>query len=485
MFINAPQTCPKRERYAGLKIPLGFLYMGGFLEKHNLSVKILDAPLYYRYRQPLDRDIIRIGLPFELIRREISVFNPGIIGMGCSFSSFEDDVFDLIREIKKYFPDIWIVVGGAHVSANQEFVMRNEDIDIAVTGEGEKTILEIAKVYPEKKEFSKIKGIAFRESGRIKINEKRDYIKNLDDLKAAWHLIDLERYFSHPDNSMATMRRRSLDIITSRGCPGRCVFCAIHTVWNHAYRSRSAKNVVDEIEMLYQKYRVSQFRIQDDNLTLDKRRILEICSEMARRNLDIRWDTPNGVAVWTLDEAVLQAMKKAGCYRITFGIESGSKKTIEYIGKKTNLDKINRLIDYCHTIGMWVCATFIIGFPKETKSDINATIDFLANSKINFPFIYIAQPLPGAKMYEDFKNHGLLKEIQKTSTVSKTRYHTLSFSSEQLNALRRKAYHKFYLKKIASYLNPFNFYLEFLSKIKRFEDVEYVLKMFKSVLSVR
>lgn len=482
LFINPAQSCDINTKFNNIKFPLGFLYMAGHLEKNGFKARILDCPVYYKKRRIINKKTVKIGLFPEEISEIIKEFDPVIIGVSCAYSAYESDSFeiiDLIRELEKDMnKKFLIVVGGAHVSANPEYVLRNKKIDIAVIGEGEETILEIAQKFSKGLKFNNIQGTALLQRGKLVINKKREYIKNLDSLKSAWHLIDLDLYFQHPDNSKATLRKPSVDIISSRGCPGNCRFCSIHTVWGRKWRGRTAKNVVDEIEFLYKKYGVVQFRFQDDNLTLDKNRIIEICEEIIRRNLDIKWDTPNGIAIWTLDGEILRKMKKAGCYRITFGIESGCKKTQEYIRKIIDIEKINHLIDVCHEMGMWVCSTFIIGFPYETKKDIEKTKRFILNSKINFPFVYIAQPYLGTDMYEDFRKENLLSDIKETSNIQKTKYSTLYFTNTQLNLIRSDIYRQFYLRKILSYLNLYTFYKEFLSKIKNFEDFKYSFKNF-------
>jgi radical SAM superfamily enzyme YgiQ (UPF0313 family) len=280
------------------------------------------------------------------------------------------------------------------------------------------------------------------------------------------------------------MRRNAIDIVTSRGCPGNCVFCAIKSVCGRKWRARTPKNVVDELEFLYRKHGARQFRFQDDNLTLDKKRIIEICDEIVKRGLDIRWDTPNGVALWSLDKEILAKMKKAGCYRVTFGIESACKKTQGYVGKVIDLSYIREMVDYCHKIGLWVCATFIIGFPDETLKEIRETENFIVSSKINFPFVYIAQPFPGTRMYDDFKSASLLKGLEEMSHIGETRYNTLHLRSDELNQLLNEIYKKFYFKKAVSYMNPFMFYSEFLKKIKSYEDLKYVMRMVKEVFLI-
>ena len=355
---------------------------------------------------------------------------------------------------------------------------------MVVIGEGELTMLEIAKNFQNNKNIKNIAGTALMNNGKFRINKARPYIQNLDELEPAWHLINFKEYFKHPDNYAISIRSPSVHIITSRGCPGNCVFCSVNTVWGRKWRAMSAKKVADQIELLYKKYRIRHFRINDDNFTIDKKRVVEICREIRKRKLDIKWDTPSGVAAWALDKDILKEMKKTGYYRVTFGIESGCKKSLEYIGKNINLEKINGLIDYCHKLGLWIASFFIIGFPYETKEEVNETVNYIINSKINFPFISGAQPYAGTRMYEDFKKEGLLinkNGFLEKSNVMVTKYGSKYLTAEEIREIRRKTYIRFYLKKIARYSNLFIFYKEFLSKIRTIEDLKYVYKIFKNI----
>ena len=484
LFINPPLSYDSRVRHTNHQFPLGFLYMASVLEKNNFVVKILDCPLYYKLRKKVDDKTIKFGLFPNRIEKIVTDFKPDIVGVSCSFSMFELDSFEIINLVKKIDKNIITLVGGAHSSSNPEFVLRNKNIDLAVIGEGELTCLEIAQAVRDKKDLSNIRGTALILNNKLKINPSREPIHNLDDFEPAWHLVDFKEYFKHPDNYSVLIRAPSVNIITSRGCPGNCVFCSVQTVWGRKWRAISAKKVVEQIEYLVKKYKLKHFRINDDNLTLDKKRVMEICNEIIKRKLNIRWDTPGGVAFWTLDKKVLTAMKKSGYYRITFGIESGSKNTQQYIGKNIELKKVDRIIDYCHELGLWVASFFIIGFPFETKDDIKDTMNYIANSKINFPFLFVAQPYPGTKMYEDFKNSGFLKHgLIGTSHAFSTKYNTKYFTPKQLNSFRKKTYIKFYLTKMLRYTNPNIFYKEFLSKIRTIEDLKYTGKVMKSLIT--
>jgi len=354
-----------------------------------------------------------------------------------------------------------------------------------VRGEGEIVFSNIAKNFKNKKKIKSISGTIIRKSnGEIKINKPAEYIKNLDEIPfPARHLLPMEKYLKQPLNFIANMRKPTTEIITSRGCPFNCIFCSIHTVWGRKWRARSAKNVVDELENLKKKYGIKEFRFFDDNMTWDKKRIIEICDEIIKRKLNIKWDTPNGIAIATLNEEVLKKMKQAGYYKIIMGIESGSKKTLSFIRKPVSLKHAKKIINLCNKIGIWTWSTFVIGFPDETREDIEKTIDFAKKSGLNFVTFYVAQPYPGTEMYDIYEKKGLLKGgVKSNSNVTNTQYDTNQFSAKELNELLKKAYSEFIRYRIVSYLNPVKFYKEFLNRIQNFEDLKYVFRMFLNLV---
>lgn len=484
LLINPALTGKISSGIYTIKVPLGLAYIAGYLEKHQYKPEILDCTAYYEEVKKIGNNCYRIGLSEKEIISKIKKFNPDIIGISCSFTIYEKDSFELANLIKKINQKIIIVAGGAHTSANPFSVLKNKNIDMVVLKEGEKTFLEIVKNVKNKKNLENIGGTAIRLKNKIKINKSTEYIQNLDEIPfPARHLLPMKKYLEHPQNCIANMRGPTTEIITSRGCPFNCIFCSIHTVWGKTWRARSAKNVVDELEYLIKKYGIKEFRFFDDNITWDKKRILKICDEIIKRKLNIKWDTPNGIAIATLDEEVLRKMKQSGYYKIIMGIESGSQKTLRFMRKPVSLEHAKKIIDICNKIGIWTWSTFVIGFPDETREDIQKTIDFAKKSGLNFATFYVAQPYQGTEMYEIYEKKGLLeKGLKNQSSVTNTQYDTNCFSAKELNELQKKAYSDFIKYRIISYFNPIKFYKEFLNKIRSLEDLLYVLRMFKNLI---
>jgi len=489
LLISPPLTGSFSAGIFTIKVPLGLAYIASYLEKQEYHTEILDCMAYYEEIEKKDDDNYRVGLSEKDIIRKIKNFNPDIVGISCSFTVYEKDSIEVAKLVKQN-SNALVVLGGAHSSANPGSVLKSKYVDVVVRGEGEVVFSDIVKNFRNKKKINSIRGTIVRErNNKIKVNKPAEYIQNLDEIPfPARHLLPMERYLNHPQNSIANMRKPTTEIITSRGCPFDCIFCSIHTVWGKKWRARSPKNVVDELESLYKKYNIREFRFFDDNITWNKKRMMEICNEIIKRKLNIKWDTPNGVALATLDEEVLKKMKESGCYKAVICIESGCEETLKFIRKPLTLDLAKKIIKICNKLGLWTWSAFIIGFPDETKEDIQKTIDFAKKSGLNFSTFFIAQPYPGTEMYDLFEKKGLIKGelvggiIQGSSLVN-TKYDSIHFSARELRDLRNKAYSDFIKYRILLYLNPIKFYREFLNRIGNFEDLFYILRMVKNLVN--
>lgn len=482
LLINPPLSGSLSSGIFTVKVPLGLAYIAAYLEKKGYYPKILDCMAYYENIERLGQDKYRIGLSEKRIIEEIKKSSPDIVGIACAYTIHEKDSLRIAEIVKKETKAL-VVLGGAHTSSNPKSVLKYKEVDFAVIGEGERTFYNLVEAWENKKNLDKLKGTAVRIKNKIRINPAAEYIENLDEIPfPARHLLPMEKYLKHPQNSIANMRSPTTEIVSSRGCPFNCIFCSIKTVWGRKWRARSAKNVVDELEQLNKKYGIKEFRFFDDNISWDKKRIIEICNEIIKRKLDIRWDTPNGVAIATLNEEVLRKMKKSGYYKIVMGIESGSEKSLRFMKKPVSLEHAKKIIEICNKVGIWTWSTFVIGFPEETKEEINKTIEFAKSSGLNFVTFYVAQPYPGTEMYDIYEHMGLLKEgFIVESSVTDTKYDTKYFKAKELQEIQKKAYSDFIKHRMLSYLNPIKAYKEFFNRIKNFEDMKYVLRMLKNL----
>lgn len=304
------------------------------------------------------------------------------IGVSAMFTNHKDRANTFIGFIKENFPNIHLIVGGAHASTFPEEMA--EFADAVVIGEGEEVICDIVE--------NRRKGII-----------RAERIRDLDKLPMpAWDLMqkDLVEINRLSSKSPFLMRKPLAHIITSRGCPNACTFCAVKVAWGRQWIARSAKAVVDEIEYLY-KLGYREIHFNDDNCSINKERMYDICNLILAKGISIRIACPTGIHIGTLDKDLLRVMKRAGFYRLCFGIETGNPQMQIKIKKNIDLDKARRVIKDANDLGYWTAATFIFGFPGETPEQVKDTIDFAKTSGLDFPIFYNLIPQPKTEIYDE------------------------------------------------------------------------------------
>lgn len=473
--------------------PLGLGYLAAYLEKNNVRVAILDALAERGGQVKITKKTRVYGLSDKQIFRRLEEYKPDLVGITSMFTAYSGDVHRIASLIKEYNHKVPVVLGGAHACIFPELLLQDRNVDLVAVGEGELTLMEIVHAVKSKRSFEEIPGTVVQIGERIVRNPQREFILDLDEIPfPARHLLPMEVYLKAAD-SPYVMRKPATNMITSRGCPGRCIYCSIHSIWGHRWRARSPENVLDEIELLVKKYRVREIDFMDDSISVDRRRLEIICDGIIKRKFDIRWTTPNGIAHWTLDKHLLKKMKKAGCYRITFGIESGNPETRKFLGKPYPLDQAKELLVHANKIGMWTICTNILGFPYETREQMQDTIDFAIDCDTDLAVFYLLQPYPGTRVYEIFKKEKLInldfvfspqklasKEFARIGKIlagrgARTKY----FNEEQLRKILSLAYKTFIIKRFLSFLDP----RRILRKIKSREDFFYTLRIIKAGLA--
>lgn len=376
---------------------LGLGYIASVLEKDGYTVKILDGVLY--------------GYNNDEIINHIVKESPDAVGVSC-ISSNRFDAIKIINGIKLANENIFIFGGGRHFHHTwSNSLEKIQSLDAIVRGEGEITTLEMLNDYFSGGDFSNILGMAYRKNGLPVANKERQPIDNLDDLPwPAWHLYDIDRYQAKLEGFGSI---RSIGVISSRGCPSSCTFCANNSFWPKL-RRRSPKDFIDEVEFLNKTYGFHGFDFWDDTITIVKDHILGICMEIKKRKLDIIWYCR--ARVNTLDEETLTAMKDSGCRVIGFGIESGSEKVLSGIKKNINLEQIKSTFLLCAKMGFITKGFFIYGLPNETKEDLIKTRKLMQElkffgSKFNSEVLMLAgmAPIlyPGTEMMAQAQEDGL------------------------------------------------------------------------------
>ncbi|OGL50424.1 MAG: hypothetical protein A2161_13485, partial [Candidatus Schekmanbacteria bacterium RBG_13_48_7] len=346
-------------------------------------------------------------------------------------------IYNLIKSINK---DLIVVTGGAHPSAVPEQVMDNNNLDYIILGEGEESFLLLLEAIQKNRHPVDVDGLCYRLNGKVIINKKKNFIQNLDCMPfPARHLLPMNKY-SEAKWSHFRQSGKVNYIISSRGCTAHCIYCSVHACWGD-FRARSADNVLKEMEELIQDG-YTEIQFMDDNLTAQKKRAAEIFQGIIDRNFNIKWTAPSGTAIYTLDPSLLDLMKKSGCYHLALAVESANQHIIRDVMKKPiNLKKVKPLVQHMKNIGIKTEAFYMIGFPGETKEDIQRTVDFARDLGTDYCCFYIVTPLPGTKLYDICKENGYLVESgSKKFKFSQGNICTSEFTPEYLEEVRYKAW---------------------------------------------
>jgi len=437
--------------------PIGITMIGGYLKSKGINVKIIDGEL--------------LKWNNEKIESELKKDKPDIVGVtSITYNRFE--ALDMLKRVKKL--GIKTVYGGVHATfLYNDLMMRYPFIDIICIGEGEETMLEIC----QNKELKSIKGIIYRKDNKIFLNNKREFIKNIDNLPPGWDLLAMEKY-------------QYYGIFASRGCPFNCNFCASPKLWERKLRTRSAKKVVDEIEYLIKKYGKKKVHIKDDTFTARKKWAHEVCDEIIKRKLNIQWECLGRID--TVDLKLLKKLKNAGCVMIEYGIESGNNKILNSINKMITTKDIIKAIELTKKANLNYTAFFILGHPGETKKSINETFEFAWKIR---PLSLSFCPLdifPGTQIYyESLKNHKLNnfswndKKFKNLQGQNVPRYENPELDEKKLEEYSKKFYARYAFMTLFDFegLKSFKYlfnneYVPFHLLIKNLNDLKIILNSF-------
>jgi len=369
---------------AGNYFLLGLGYIAAFLREKGHSVSILDPEA-----QNLNQG--------ELLEK-IKAYCPDIVGISATTPDFKNalKVTDLVRKNI----DTFIILGGIHASSLPEYILKTHPgrFDALCIGEGELTMLEICQYLEGKiKSLSEIKGICFQEKGGINRTPPRPFIEDVDSLPfPARDLVDPDLYRPHAFNFR---KGKTATIITSRGCPFRCIFCASKLTLGGKFRARSPDNVLREIKHLIERYHVNHILIQDDTFTFDVERAKEICRQIVNEKLEIEWFAFSQVS--KIDEELFSLMKRAGCYSIGFGIESADQEVLKSMRKVNTIEECSFAIKSAKKYGLKTQAYFIFGNKGDTKETVSKTIKFAIRTSPTLAFFNKLVPYPGTEIFQE------------------------------------------------------------------------------------
>ncbi|MCC6933479.1 MAG: radical SAM protein [Deltaproteobacteria bacterium] len=444
-FINLP--LPDAEQAGSLKDianvlpPLGIGYIAAVLEQNKFTVSIIDARA--------------TELSLSQVEEIVSSSWPDIIGVTATVLDI-NRALEFGTAIKKRFAHTILLLGGPHLTSLPKETLEQSCYDIGVIGEGEFTMLELAQAWTQAADqndfwlrLKSIGGLVFKHNGEIIATPGRGYIQDLDALPfPARHLYPpLSTYRPVPGSYMQLPMAH---VISSRGCPYQCIYCD-RSIFGQKFRSRSPKNVVDEIEELVKLHHAKEIKFFDDTFTLDKKRVYGIIDELKARNLKIKWSCLTRVNC--VDLPLLTAMKESGCWQLLYGLESGDQRMLNIMKKGSTVEQNRNAVFWAKQVGMRVRAFFVLGMPGESKESLQTTVEFAKSLPLDFVNFYSVTLYPGNELYDmakqegklrhsDFAHYNPLIDVHKTQLA----YVPDEFSEEELKRLVAKAHKQFYLR---------------------------------------
>lgn len=428
LLINPPPR--QKKRFENFIIPpIGLSYVAGALKKEGIDVDILDANALQMTWEELEEDLKSRGT--------IDVI--GVTGMTPTI----DRTYKTAKIARKYCKHL--ILGGPHGTIQTDNTFRDcPEIDIIVLNEGEITTPILIKKLENNESINNVLGIAYKKDGKIVRTPQRELIKDLDGLASpARELLPMDKY-RYPIG-----KHKKVDvIITSRGCPYGCIFCN-KSMFGNMWRARSSKNVVDEIENVYRNYNVKSFIFYDDLFVVNKARAMDICQGIIDRKLKIDWKCECRVNL--VDKELLAKMKEAGCVLISYGVESGNQKSLDFLNKGITPEQIRTAFKLTKEVGIEKMAYLIIGIPGETKEDAMKTISLAEEIDADYVQISVLTPMENTPLFDlaDKKGWIAQKSVQNPYDQELSKRYTLvtgDIPEDQLEILVKDAHKRFLLK---------------------------------------
>ena len=433
LFLVPPETIslessvPKAlEGGKGYYPKLGLLYVAAYYERETGNRPVfIDCP---------PENVSQV----ELSRR-VKEIQPDMVAM--SIMTFNLlDALHTARILKRDHPNLKICLGGPHVNLYPKETLHQPEIDYVVFGEGEKIFFHLIQALESSHTLKSIKGLGWKENGKGHINPAETELLDLNELPfPARHLVDVSSY-----KHIIGEGRQFFTIQATRGCPAACSFCDIRKT---KFRVRSPESVVNEIQQLVE-MGVDDLFFVDDTITIDKKNVLEICDLIVKRNIKIHFKI--SARVDTINKEVIRALKKAGCYRIHYGIESASPKHLKYLQKGQTPEKVERACKMTRDAGMGFFAYMMIGIPHETKEEMFETVDFAKKLKPDYAQFSICTPYPKVELYYQMLHEGIVPEdywqefAENPSADFKIKFWNKDFSEEELRDLQDECHARFY-----------------------------------------
>jgi len=415
--------------------PIGLLYIASYIRANSShQVKIIDLRVN---KSPIKKRLSAI----EAWKPDLI----GLTGMSIEWTGFKEVLRTLEQAMSK---DVIFAAGGPHATIFHALVLEKTPVEYVIRGEGEETFLELVNALGGRSDIRAVKGLVYKDKRHgIVETPDRNPIKEIDLLPfPAYDLIPVEDYFVNPHfHGNLNKHRRILPVVTSRGCPFHCSFC-FH-MFGNKFRPRSAENVLEEIDWLVRKYGIREIQIEDDTFNFHLPRAKEIMRKIIDRGCNLAISFPNGIRADLVDEELMALFRKAGVYRIHFGIETVVPRIQKIASKPLNINRLNRSIELTFQANISSHGFFMIGFPTETEPEIRKTISYAARSRLATANFSIVKTYPGTPIGDRFledRKKAFDDDFSFSSDSTTTNYSEVP--DARLKQLQRMAMIRFYFR---------------------------------------
>ncbi len=410
--------------------PLGIAYIAAVLEKMGAEVKIIDCA---------------IGVSFDDLFEGILNERPDLVGITSTTPAFVK-AKKVASFVRSKLPAAKIMIGGAHATALPNEAMASGLFDVGIIGEGELTVAQLFKNYKngDFERLEEIQGVIYKNGNSATQNADRPFINDLDSIPMpARHLLPHPKFYRP---TPASCRKVPYAVImTSRGCPSQCTFCD-RKIFGMRCRMRSVYNIFQEIEEVVSKYGVKEIRFFDDTFTINKKRAYEICDEFEKRELKLSWTCLTKAAC--VDGPLLKRMKKAGCWQILYGFESGDDRILKLLKKGNTVEMNKKAIRLTKEAGLEMRGDFIVGTPGETWESLENTVRFTIDMKLDYAHFNKFIPFPGTELYKRLVQEGYVFDFSKSTILDHKQIYYVNpgMKKEEFSKFLDRANKRFYLR---------------------------------------
>jgi anaerobic magnesium-protoporphyrin IX monomethyl ester cyclase len=434
LLVSSPLTLEQRYgrlAWAGSTQPsFGLACLAAVARESGVEVRLLDAAA----------ENLSVAASFQ----EVMKFEPDMVGIGSTTAGIVASG-DLAARIKNHRPHTLIVVGGCHATAlPEETLSEFSGFDVAVIGEGEATFLEmLSSIKANGSIPDNLAGTAVRSEGKVLSNKPREYIRILDELPLpAWSLF---RNFPHAfcPSPARVKRYPCASVVLTRGCPNRCVFCD-RSVFGNFCRSYSPKYAVAMFKDLRENYGVKEILVEDDTFVLVKRRVQEFCERLIAEKVDVSWSCLGRADQVALD--LLKIMRRAGCWHISYGIESGNADILAAMGKNLEIQQIERAVRWSKEAGLRTKGFFMVGFPGESQASLAETRKMVKSLPLDDISVMQVTPFPGSELFAIADQLGTFERDWTKMTTLETVFIPHGLTRKDLETASTRLVRDFYLQ---------------------------------------